>query len=265
MSASTDKNAKLVLGGPPRVDLLPPEIKANKGAASTRRRLLVGVAAVVVLSVAAYSVAAYNAFEATNRLRAAEAESADLRNAQTEFAEARALEAKLASITAATALGTSTEIDWEPFIDELRDLLPQGAYLEVTATSSNPVESVPQSYDVAQQPRIATVVIQVTSKSILNAGDYLTKLDRVTGYIYARADTVNWNLQKKRYTSGFTLSIGTDALLNRFVDGKFVGAAEEPEPEPEETTTDDTTTDDTTTDDTTTDDTTTDDADSTED
>ena len=222
MSPAATKDTKLVLGGTPRVDLLPNEIKQGKKGAVIRRRLAIGVVGVIVLSAAAYGVAAIGAFNAASALNAVNDETLALQTEQAKYAAARDLESRITGVKAAYIAGSSSEIDWYKFIGELSARTPEGATVALTAVASSPVESVPQPLDALTGPRIASIVLVIRTKNLFNSANFVTELSTVTGFVNAAVNNTSYNSDGNYYETGITLNINTDALRNRFVDGVLV-------------------------------------------
>lgn len=222
MSPAANKDAKLVLGGPPRVDLLPNEIKQGKKGAVIRRRLAIGVVGVIVLSAAAYGVAALGALNAATALNAVNDETLGLQAEQAKYAAARDLETRITGVKAAYIAGSSSEIDWYAFIDELNDRTPKGGTLALTAVASSPVESIPQPLDALTGPRTASIVLVIRTKNLAEASTFVDDLATVTGFVNAAVNNTTYNTDNRYYETGITLNISTDALRNRFVDGELV-------------------------------------------
>ena len=214
---STSKDSKLVLGGPPRVDLLPPEIKAGKQAAGVRRGLAVGVVAVIVLSAAGYGVAALGALNAANALSDEQDRTAKLLAEQTQYSEATTLVARVRGLEAALLTGTSTEIEWYPVLTTLDKLLPTPGKMAVNFTSASPIESHPQPVNTLQVPRVATLLVSVRTRSLFNAGDYLTKVrNRLPSVVDATATGSTFEEDDSSYVTSLTIHIDESALLKRF-------------------------------------------------
>lgn len=250
MSTKNGRDAKLVLGGPPRVDLLPQEIKAGKQAAGVRRGLAVGVVAIIVLSAAGYGVAALGALNAANALSNEQDETARLLAEQAQYSEATTLVTRVKGLEAALLTGTSTEIEWFPVLTTLDDLLPNPGTMAVNITSASPIESHPQAINTLQKPRVATILMSVRTRTLFDAGNYLTKVrDRLPSVVDATATGATFDDTDKSYVTSLTIHLDESLLLKRFQRdeaGNLVLVAPAPEEEEVDPETDDTTTDDTT-------------------
>jgi hypothetical protein len=214
MSARSAKDSKLVLGGPPRVDLLPPEVKASKGAAAIRRRLLVGVVAVVILSVAGYSVVTFGAVSASNRLSEAQEETTSLLAAQNEFVAVRDLQGRVTSIDAARLAASVGEIDFYSYANAFFSIMPKGSSLSLGFEASTSTLTIAQPTLPIEGPRIATVTLKLTTKNLNQAAQYLSDVETFTGFEDGEADSTK--LSDGTYETTLTIHLNTDALRNRF-------------------------------------------------
>lgn len=122
----------LVPGAPrhPQVNLLPPEIRASRSLRRVKRLLVIVLAATVAVAGLAYLWAANEVRVANAALEAAEAETARILAAQKEFAEVPQVLDQLAMATEARALGTSTEVLWRDYLDDLVASAPDDVAFE---------------------------------------------------------------------------------------------------------------------------------------
>ena len=248
MSAASSKDNKLVLGGPARVDLLPPEIKAAKGAAAVRRRLTLGLVGVIVVCALGYSVVTIGAVAAAGQLESERSETTRLIAEQGQYSEASTLAGRVAGITAALNTASSTEIDWASYIEALIRIAPTGTRVAVAVDSSSPVEAIAQPLLPLEKARTANVVITLESKSLSSSAEYLERLKALVGYEDASANSVSYDAEKG-YVTVLTLHINKEALRNRFledtpgIEGVAAVLGKATVDAPEEETTDDGTTD----------------------
>lgn len=217
MSAASSKDNKLVLGGPARVDLLPPEIKAAKGAAAVRRRLALGLVGVIVVCALGYSVVTIGAVTAAGQLESERSETTRLIAEQGQYSEASTLAGRVAGITAALMTASSTEIDWASYVEALVRIAPTGTRVAVAVDSSSPVEAIAQPLLPLEKARTANVVITLESKSLSSSAEYLERLKALVGYEDATANSVSYDAEKG-YVTVLTLHINKEALRNRFLE-----------------------------------------------
>jgi hypothetical protein len=116
----TRSSVALVLGGSPRADLLPPEIRAEVKAKTQRRAMIAVVVGAVAVVVAAYLPATLAATAARDRLTEEQARSALLVGEKGKYVSVEQVEAQLAAAKTARVVGASTEIDWQAYLANVR-------------------------------------------------------------------------------------------------------------------------------------------------
>ncbi len=214
---SRSRGDELVVGGTPRVDLLPPEVRARRKARALRRSLLlgvVGVAAVVALAVAgsfAYSLQAGVAL-ATEQKR-----TTDLLAQQTKFADVRNTQDLIALIKAAQEVGASTEIDWKDYLDKIQGTLPGTVTVKTVAIdSASPLVAFQQGTTPLEGPRVASLKFTATTDSFPSMPQWLSALETLPGYVDATPDSVSRDEGSGVYTVSITMHLNSDVYDGRF-------------------------------------------------
>jgi hypothetical protein len=209
---------ELVLGGEPRVHLLPPEVIAGQKSKALRRIIAGSLVGVVVLLGAGTASATWYAQQAAQRLLTAQTLGDDLLAGQLEFSSVLQVQAAVDAAVAARQLGTATEIDWREYLDDIRGLLPADATMDsVSIDSTSPLVPYAQPTVPLQASRVATVNLTVTSPGLPLVPDWLESFRELPGYadsapgMITRTDTGG-------YTVTLTLHINADAYLGRFAD-----------------------------------------------
>jgi hypothetical protein len=205
----------LVVGGSPRVDLMPPEIRIKRSQLRTRRNLRLGLVGVVAVTLVACGGAfAWNAVTQAS-LGLAQIRQQQLLSQQNQFGEVTKTSSEIALIQAGQRVGASTEVQWGPYLDALQAAMPAGmALTNVSVESASPVKSFDQPVVPLQGGRIATIAIQVSSSGMPSAGDLLDNLSQLPGFADASPGTVS--LAGDGYQTTITMHIGTAALSQRF-------------------------------------------------
>lgn len=214
---STRKTTPLIVGGVPRVDLLPPEVKASRRAQATRRMLLygiVGVAAVMALAIAGSAVLAG---QAQSDLAAAQAQTQTLLSQQQKYIEVKRVQDKVKLVSAGQEVGASTEIQWKDYLDEVQATLPANVAIRgVTVESSTPLAVFPQATVPLQGPRVATVTFDVSSPVLPQLPQWLDALSTLPGFADATPDSVTFDKSTNLYTAKITMHVGSKAFDERF-------------------------------------------------
>ncbi|RDV43123.1 hypothetical protein DOE76_19450 [Leifsonia sp. ku-ls] len=211
----------LVIGGVPRADLLPPEVRARRKALALRRSLLlgvVGVAAVVALGVAgsfAYDLQA-NAALAMEQTR-----TTDLLKQQAKYSDVRAMKEDIKLLQAAQEVGASTEIQWKAYLDKVQATLPGGVLVQtVQIDSASPMAPFLQGTTPFEGPRVATITFTATTDSFPSTSQWLTALEGLPGYVDATPNSVSRDDGSGTYTVSITMHVNADVYDGRFATKK---------------------------------------------
>lgn len=205
----------IVIGGVPRVDLLPPEVRAERRAGVAVRRTwfgVVGAAAVVALAVGA--TVALN-ITAQADLLGAQAETQSLLVEQGKYTEVRDVQRDIDRLMAAQAVGGSTEIIWRDFLTDLQGTLPPGVVVStITLDQATPIETYAQGDAPLQGARVGTLTFTATSATLPSVPDWLDGLATLPGYTDATPGTVT--LEEGVYDATVTMHIDQRAFSGRY-------------------------------------------------
>jgi hypothetical protein len=205
-----------IVGGAPRVDLLPPEIAYAKRARAVRRMIVLILLLVGALITASYGGVSYLGLLAQQSLDAENARTADLLAQQTEYLEVRTTTERVATAEAAIIVGASTEIDFVAFLSEVQSMLPAGAAIvSVNAETASPLDGYAQATTPLLPQRIGTVNFSVRVPGLEAVRDWLLALETVDGFADALPGTTALQADGS-YLVAVTMHVDTDALANRF-------------------------------------------------
>jgi Tfp pilus assembly protein PilN len=204
-----------VVGGPPRVDLMPPEIRVRRSQLRTRRSLRLALFGVfVVVAVACAGTWAFNQLAQTS-LAQAQAQQQALVVEQGKYSDVTTVKASISLIKAGQFVGDSTEIDWQDYLTKLQATLPEGITLTtVTVDSGTPLKSYAQTTTPLQGGRIATLQFTASSATLPSIPVWLDSLRSLPGFVDATPGSVN--LTDTGYLADVSMHINADALANRF-------------------------------------------------
>ncbi|GAA1440201.1 hypothetical protein [Leifsonia poae] len=207
----------LVVGGAPRVDLLPLEVRAGRKAKRLRRGLGYGVlATVIVMVLAAGAAFAFNV-AAQARMLLAQSETATLLAQQQDFVEVRQVQGQVAVAQAAQQVGASTEIDWKAYLGRVQGTLPGDVSMQkVTVDSSTPMAIYAQATVPLQPARVATLTFTASSPNIPQVPEWLRALAKLPGYADATPGTITLDKTTNQYTVNITMHINDAAFDKRF-------------------------------------------------
>lgn len=212
----------LVIGGEPRVDLLPLEVRKERKAKVMRRRL--GLAAVGVLAIVLVGSAAATALsmQAQTRLSDEQARTADLLAEQSKYIEVRDVQDQVTLVQAAQQVGASTEIDWKKYLESVQATLPAGVTIDsVSIDSASPMAIYDQPTTPLQGARVATVSFTATSAILPDVPTWLKALAKLPGYADALPSSANLDAATDTYKVNITMHVNDVAFSQRFVtEGK---------------------------------------------
>ena len=212
----TAKADVLEVGGEPRVDLLPPELLAQRKAIANRRRLGLGVVLVVVLTIAGVALASFESLVAQANLASEQSRTQSLVAQQKKFIEARKVQDEVSSLEAAQEVGTSTEIDWKNYLTAVQATLPANVVVTiVTIDSASPLAKYAQSAIPLQGARVATLSFTALSATLPEVPAWLDSLTSLPGYTDASPGSVTRD-DAGIYTVNITMHINEAAFTKRF-------------------------------------------------
>lgn len=210
----------LVVGGAPRVDLLPSEVHASRRQRGTVRRAWAGVIVVAVAVALVAGWATTGRMSAEQELEAAQNETASLAQQQGQYRDVRATESGTALLEAAQAVGGSPEVAWSATLESVRSKLPAGVQITgVTADSATATDAYAQSEDPLQGQRIATLTFDAKSTALPSVPDWLTAVGGVTGFVDANVNSVARSDDGSGYAVNMTIHLDEKAF-----DGKYLPA-----------------------------------------
>lgn len=223
MSRSADRD-ELVVGGEPRVDLLPTEVRKRRKDKATRRALGWGVIGTVALVVAATLASTVGAIIGQSQLLDAQGRTADLLSEQAKYAIVRQVQAQVDTATAAREVGGSTDIDWKGYLQNIRAIIPADVAIDsVSVETASPFTAYAEPTAPLQEPRLGTLTLSLTSPDLPSVPAWLEAMKEMPGYAdgspgsITRSDTGAYNV-------GLTIHVNGGALSNRFASAETVEA-----------------------------------------
>jgi Tfp pilus assembly protein PilN len=207
-----------VVGGEPRVDLLPPEIAAEHRGRSLRRSLAAAVIAAVVVTGTGVAAVTWEAQRSEASLAVVQARTAELLVAQGQYAPVRQAQEEVDATLAARQLAASVDIDWSGYLQQIRARLPGDVVLgTVVLDAGSPWAPYAQSVAPLQPSRVATISLTLTSVSLPSLPDWLDAMATLPGYADS-APTRVVLLDSGSYEVSLTVHVNADAYSNRFAD-----------------------------------------------
>jgi hypothetical protein len=208
----------LILGGEPRVNLLPPEVAEQARDRLLRRKLLLATAGTVVLVLLGIGGAGVYTTSSTMQLADAQAETANLVAEQGQYVAVRQVQAQVDTAHAARAVGGWTEIDWKAYLQGVRGALPADVGIDaVSVDSTSPLTAYAQPTAPLQNARVATLTVTLASPGLPTVPQWLEQLQALPGIADATAGSIT-AVENGGYTVLVTMNINADAFSGRFLD-----------------------------------------------
>ena len=215
LTGPAQKKSTLVLGGVPRVDLLPVEVRRRQQSVRLRRRLATGVAAVALVVAVGFGGAVALALQADARLAAERQRTNDLIAEQAAYAEVLDVNRRIHLIQAARAIGTSTELLWKRILDEYRSALPDGATItNARLTGRAPWEPEPTPAGPLRRASVAQVAITAATDEVPDATAWLRRIAELPTIADASLNTIA--SVDGVWTTTVTFNVNTEGLAGRF-------------------------------------------------
>jgi hypothetical protein len=215
MSAKIAKQSILTIGGPPRADLLPLEIKAESKARSQRRFMFALVVLVAVVIAGGYVLAQAIAVGSAARLAAVNERTAVLLAEEGEYAEVRQVGDEVTTAEAARRVAMATEIDWKAYLTQVTATLPANTTIAgFTATSATALMDLTPSTAALSKPRVAELNLTATSSSLASIADWSDNLSSLPGYVDSLATPITG--ADGAYAVTMVLHLDQGALAKRF-------------------------------------------------
>jgi Tfp pilus assembly protein PilN len=206
----------LVVGGIPRVHLLPPEIEIQKKGRAQRRRVLVALFVVIVLVVVGFGASTFSLVSANAALATQQARASAFSMASAKYSKVVQIEGQMSEVKLAEKLASVGEIDWQPYIAELTKTLPAGMTITTLAGS---LDSTDAQAATTTTPLAATHVatVKITAKaSSMTISDWLENLRTVKGVVDVNPGAVTLDPAGTTYNVDVTVLVNSKALSNRF-------------------------------------------------
>ena len=215
MSKATET---LLVGGPPRADLLPPEIRREHKGRRTRRKMIWGVLGVVLLVFVGTGASYYFSLTSALQLVAAQDRTNELLLEQQKYTEVRVVQDELATVEAGQRVGAATEVDWKAYIDKIEASLPDNvAIMEVEIDAASPLTDYAQPDAPLQGVRVATLRFGAWTTALPDTDAWLVALSALPGHADANPDTIKFDEETQLYETYVTMHIDERAWSERFV------------------------------------------------
>jgi Tfp pilus assembly protein PilN len=203
----------------PRVNLMPPEIEAERGFRKVQIGLGAATLAVAGLVVGGFVWASAAASEEQERLSAAQQRTADLTAEQAEYAEVPQVLGELEAADAAQATAMASDVLWYEYLDRLAASYPKDVWLkDMNVLMAPPVDGTAVAAGAAAASTIGTISFSGTGLVHTDVAAWLDALDGIEGFQNATYSTAERTELDGRVVVDFTstVEVGPEALSLRF-------------------------------------------------
>jgi hypothetical protein len=208
----------LVIGGTPRVDLLPPEVRAKYRSGSMRRGLGALVVVMAIATGGGIALATLLSVASSAALAAEQQTTQDLLAQQLEFVEVTQLKNESVAIEQARVVGGSTEILWPAYLAAVKATMPAGTDPKVIGVqSSSPIATIDQPTVPLQQPRVASIKLSLSAPDFATVAAWIAALPGLTGYADATLTSIEPGEGGVGVLANVTVNITAEAFANRFL------------------------------------------------
>jgi len=182
MTKAPARQATSGFGAPglPQVNLLPPEVRAARGLVNVKRWLAVGVGVVLVVIGLVYVFALLQRSSAESALATTQATTASLQAQTNKYAEVPRVLGDVKRINDARTIGTSTEVQWKPYIDAIAATLPPNVSIDIfSVTASTPWFAQTALQDPLLVPGTATISFTARATALPDDAAWMDALNTI--------------------------------------------------------------------------------------
>lgn len=208
------------MSGIAQVNLLPPEVRAKRGLARTKRWLAAVIALALLVAAGTVALATMTQRAADEELRLAEEHTQALLAEQAQYGEVPTVLSELEAIKASRTLAMSTEVLWPQYLSAIAATAPEGVSIDTIAVAGATPMLLPATpVDPLQKPSVSTVTFGASALAVPDTAAWLEGLETVPGFADAwfTAATVTEREGQTTYTVTATVQIDERAYAERFV------------------------------------------------
>ena len=213
-------DGRLIIGGAPRADLLPPSVRQADAARKQRGLLAVILVAVILVVGGAYAATSVLAAVAQTELAAANERTSSLLLEKGKYSEVTQIQLDLDEANAAVAVGSSTDLDWEALLKNLDRRLPEGAtIMSAVAEVSTPVAAIGQPGSILYGPRVADIKLTLATKEFRDVPEFLRAVTDIPGFadVVPEGTTVE---NDDHFETTLSIHLNSDALVSAVAAGE---------------------------------------------
>ncbi|MEO8529352.1 MAG: hypothetical protein ABI435_09745 [Pseudolysinimonas sp.] len=207
----------LSIAAEPRAQLLPASVKDREKSRNARHMMVLLVILAVAVAGAGVTWGYVGKIAAQQTLDAANAQTTAILAEQTQYADASRLAALVKQTADAQVAVTATEVQWLPLYAAILGYLPADAQVVGLAfTAPAPWEPILSADGPLRVAPFATVRLDVSSLSYLEAATFVRNIPSLYGYADVKIDSTKLDPESGEYVTSITLTLSADAVSGRF-------------------------------------------------
>ncbi len=164
-----------------RVDLMPPEVLADRRFARARGWMALTVVGVVGVSGGAFALASADADDAAAELTAERAVTAELNAEAAKYAQVPAILASVDRAETALETAMATDIEWYRYVSQLGSVSPEGVWFTTVTLTSTPATGAPGGDPLAPLDAVGDVTTVGRALTYDDVATWMDNLEGVTG------------------------------------------------------------------------------------
>lgn len=205
---------QLPIGGAPRVDLLPPDLRAQRAGRRARDGALVMILIAALVLLAGMGGAWWLQKLSTDLRDAAQATTEDLTARQAQFAEVNGVLADIRTSETALDRARATDILWASVLVDLQGTLPPGARVtELTIQAPAPATPLSPATDVLQGERAATVSFKALATNAPDASAWMRAVEQIGGVVFVAPRVTQVLEDQPGYTVEMVFDLSSERLI----------------------------------------------------
>lgn len=213
-----NQRSPLVVGGEPRVELMPPEVAQRERSRSLRNLGVLTLVAVILLVAGGYFLATTINGIAQQGLTNAQSETARILAEQQEYNSVTVVADLIALIEEGQGVARSTEVDWLALASELGRVMPPSVgTVSASVTGRDPWEPPVTSEGSLQQPKVAVLVLTLSAASIPELTSAVRAIEGLDSVADATLESITTGASLE---AKVTVSLNENALtVNQLTEG----------------------------------------------
>jgi hypothetical protein len=171
-------------------NLLPPEIIAARRIRVLRKRIVTALIAVVVLCIAGYGYAFWQAHTATSALSSERAQTSQLEREKGNYAEVVKIQGSIASVQKQISSLLGNDVDFAKLLASVVSQAPTGVAVSQLSVTINPSTSIAAGaavgggiLDTSGRKHIGSILLTGQASTVGQVADFVDRLSKVPGLV----------------------------------------------------------------------------------